>query len=185
MTNIQHDGISYQINQQNCTANVHGITNSSDNVLIPQTINYLDQKFIVTSISAASFKSNKTIKTITFSDDSELLSIDNYAFESSSIEAIIIPPKVKKIGICAFSNCKNLRTIQFAVNSQLRTIDNNAFESSSIEKVIIPEHVQQIGVSAFKDCIKLKIVEFKEKSELRTIENFVFNSTSIENIIIP
>lgn len=95
-----------------------------------------------------------------FSSDSQLESIERYAFDHSSIEFITIPSNCIYIKGYEFANCKHLRSFKFQSNSKLRSIGMNSFSNSSIDNSGIPANVKTIGIEAFYSCLKLKSVEF-------------------------
>lgn len=70
--------------------------------------------------------------------NSELRTIDEYAFAMCSIVIIEIPPKVTKIYSYAFTRCTKLRRFMIPSNSELKIIEKNAFLDSSVENISIP-----------------------------------------------
>ena len=64
---------------------------------------------------------------------SDLIVIDDYAFEGASLTTLSIPDSVHSIGIGAFKDCGSLRT------------------------VCIPASVTSIGAGAFDGCGSLKV----------------------------
>ena len=62
--------------------------------IIPHLIKHETQEYIVVSILTDAFKNSLNIKTIQFPSDSELQTIEENAFEYSSIESIFIPASV-------------------------------------------------------------------------------------------
>lgn len=62
-------------------------------VFIPRSVNFCSQDYIITKIAEESFVANLNIKSINFSEDSELLSIGKNAFSYSNLETLFIPSK--------------------------------------------------------------------------------------------
>lgn len=182
---FEQNGLTYQLNKQEHTANVNGSTGNNETIFIPQSIEYQKEKYTVVRISPSSFKNNKSIKWVTFPENSELISIDDDAFRSSMIEKIVIPSSIQTIGAFAFSSCINLQSFDFSENSELKVIDNSAFSQSPIKTITIPSQVRQIKQNAFSNCQNLETINFQDNSELRSIENGAFSSTPIEKITIP
>ena len=88
---------------------------------------------------------------------SNLVSIGNYAFKSTSIQKIAIPEGVISIGSSAFSFCKSLNEITFP--RSLIEIGTYAFqECSSLKSIVIPENVKVIKGYAFSICSSLTSV---------------------------
>lgn len=158
----------------------------SGDVNIPRIIKYEDKEYRLTTIGNNAFKDNKRIKSFKCSEDTEIKSIFMHSFENSSLESIIIPPKVKKINEFAFSRCYFLHTVTFPSNSQLQSIKASSFYFSNINFIKIPASVQMISDRAFCDCRNLKTVEFHPKSKLKSICNLSFyQCSSLEEITIP
>ncbi len=86
--------------------------------------------------------------------------IGAYAFVDNTLEKIILPEGVKKIGDSAFSSC-------FA-----------------LEEIEIPDTVTEIGESAFNDCVSLKEVILPDG--LTEINRYLFDGCwSLETVVVP
>ena len=116
----------------------------SGDVLIPRSINYETQEFIITRIFKGAFKDSDQIKLVQFPSDSELQIIEKEAFANSSIEKIIFPSSVTKICENSFYQCENLSRIEFLPNSKLHIIESDAFSNSSIEELLIPSSISEL-----------------------------------------
>lgn len=104
----------------------------------------------VTNIESYAFRYTK-LKNIKLDD--ALISIGDYAFESSIIEGnLIIPDNVTNIGSSAFYKCEGLTSLK--LGNKVSTIGNNAFEDCNHIKgdLIIPDSVTSIGSFAFSNC---------------------------------
>ena len=121
----------------------------------------------VTNINESAFY-NYQFSTIRFSNNSNLKTIGNYAFNLSKITSITLPSTVTEIG-------------------------EYAFENSSLKSIIIPSSVTKIGQYAFA-CEELETVIFEglsisnttgNLSKLQSISEGVFYSTKIQNINLP
>lgn len=122
---------------------------------------------------------------VTFSEDSQLESIGNFAFKNTNIEYIFIPKHVKKIGNGAFYQTKNLSQVEFDKNSEISSIGYNVFAKSKIKKIIIPSHVKKLRYYAFINLYQLETIEFQENSELEYFPNYLFSNSSIQSLFIP
>lgn len=91
--------------------------------------------------------------------------IEEDAFYGSSIENIIIPESVTKIGSSAFSGCWNLRTVSFKGKTK---------------------SVTKIGTAAFRGCWSLRKVSFKDRKGITKIPAYCFyGCTSLQTISLP
>lgn len=136
-------------------------------------------------ICSFAFHGCNQLKSIQFSNDSQLKYIDQYAFSWASLTKIDVPDNVKKIYQFAFSECPQLETVKFSENSKLQIIKEYAFSSSNLQHINIPAHVNQIGRHAFSWCKNLSDIVFAENSELSSLEKNVLHQTAIETINLP
>lgn len=115
----------------------------------------------VTSIGDYAFK-NTPLVSITFEENSNLLTIGSYAFQyCSSLASIIIPKSVTSFGSYAFGSCSALSTVTFEEDSELTTIWGSAFSSCiSLTSIIIPKKVTAVKSYAFSGCSSLTSVTF-------------------------
>ncbi|KAK8887212.1 hypothetical protein M9Y10_038250 [Tritrichomonas musculus] len=139
----------------------------------------------ITTVNPYAFADCKKLKTVVFTGDSKLVSIEMSAFSESGIESITIPKHVKKIGEFAFNGCSNLKTVNFSQNSELEIIEKESFSNSFIEYVSIPSSVKKINEGAFSLCTNLKEIEFEENSKIELIDKKTFFMVSINSIDIP
>ena len=136
---IKKETLIYSINEDEKTSKIIG-NSSSGEIIIPRSIVHESQEYVITSISNYAFE-NSTIKTIQFAADSELQTIEIYAFWNSTIENFTIPPHLTTICESAFAKCNKLLTIEIPPNSKLTTIKKCAFWHSSIERLSISSNL--------------------------------------------
>lgn len=127
------------------------------------------------------FRSDRHLKKVLFTKDSQLETIEGFAFyDCNALEVILLPAGVQEIGDKAFYRCKNLKTVRFpkglkrigreAFNfckvqqldlpDTLEEIDKKAFFCcKELTKVVIPESVRKIGAEAFHGIAKLEVIE--------------------------
>lgn len=111
------------------------------------------------------------LKTINFSEDSQLRSIGNNSFSYSSIELLNLPPLIESI--CKFSfYCRKY--------SQIEKIEKYSFAYSSLKNISFPSSL--FSQFAFYMCEKL---EFPNDSKLQVIKDQSFESSSIQKIYFP
>ena len=80
----------------------------------------------VKTIGYATFQ-NCTFETIYFSENTQLETIDRYAFKFATLKYIDLPSTLKTIGEGAFTECKSLERVSFDNNTQLESIGRIAF----------------------------------------------------------
>lgn len=107
-----------------------------------------------------------------------------YAFSGSSIESVIIPSNVMKIGVHAFSRCENLREIIFE-NGGVTSIPATTFINCiSLERVVLSDNITEIGTAAFAYCTSLR--EIVLGKNLQKIGTCAFmHCNDLQAIVIP
>lgn len=117
----------------------------------------------VTTINNSAFRGCTSLKSVTFSANSNLKEIGNYAFaECKELGNIVFPSKLEKIGDSAFWQCKK------------------------ITKVEMPESVKSIGKMAYYFCSGLNTQGcIVLTAEIKEIGDFAFSSTKKEYIEAP
>lgn len=99
----------------------------------------------VVTIGKFAFSSNKSLKTITFAENSSLKTIADYAFNGcTGLTEFIVPASVETIGNSVFSSCGNLTKIEFQEGSRLSSIGNLAFSNTGITSFSFPESSSDI-----------------------------------------
>ena len=98
----------------------------------------------------------------------------------SSIERLIIPNTVKKLGDSAFLECARLREVVFESDSQLETIGDGCFQNCGLRHVTIPRSVRDIGNDAFKGCRRLRSLAFEDGSMLEHVGRDALVHTPLE-----
>ena len=162
---VNQGKLSYNLNEEDKTASVFGNNLYLGDIVIPRSINYENQQYIVTSISKCAFKDQKSIKNISFPPDSELETIEEDAFLSSSIESISIPSHVTKICSGAFNDCRNLSKFEIPTNTELKTVGEHAFYKCPIENISLPSDIVNIRGDSFYNTRKPKINIISRKEQ--------------------
>ena len=120
---------------------------------------HLTIPYWVTGIGQNVFSNNTTVRTVEFENNSQLNTIDDFAFSNcSNLTAITFPSSLNTIGNSAFNNCTNLSTVTFTNNSTLKTIEAYAFMGcTKLQTITIPNTVTTIGWSPFISCNVMNI----------------------------
>jgi len=169
-------------------------TGSDEVVIVPEGIK---------KIGTLAFESNKTVKEIQL--PSTLTEIGNGAFERSSLERIVIPAGVGKMGYSVFYACESLQSVILPddlveINSstfgfceslktivlprELKTVNREAFENSGIEEITLPEGMVSVGKDSFTRMHNLRALHIP--SSLQYIgENAFSFCEKLEEVILP
>lgn len=115
---------------------------------------------------------NTGVITLLLPDD--LKSIGDWCFAESSLQEIILPASVGKIGEGAFYRCGQLSLLDFS-KCRVSTIpDNFCYGCVSLTEVMLPETLNKIGRNAFRRCA-LKSINIETVAE---IDDYAFAEMS-------
>lgn len=103
--------LEYLLNKKDKTACINGNFSVAGDVVIPSFINYESFDYPVTCIGGSAFKNTKKLRSIQFSINSPLQTIENNAFIHSSIESFFIPSILKEIKEKSFRGTPKLTKI--------------------------------------------------------------------------
>ncbi|KAK8838179.1 hypothetical protein M9Y10_035596 [Tritrichomonas musculus] len=204
---IDENDLSYELDEKNQTATVIWSHQAFGSITIPKAVTYDGKDYIIKSIHQGSFQRNHGIKSIKFSEDSELNIIHSGAFSSSSLEYISLPASLQKLedgwnsytslnfDVAISPQNKNFTLIdnQFIVGPyegeekiKSKNLNNNlVFARHNINHFKIPSFIIHINSFAFSRCKKLKTIEFSDDSNLKTIDGYAFYQSSLEYAIFP
>ena len=100
-----------------------------------------------------------------------------------SLEQVVIPDCITKIGFGAFSECNRLTSV--VIPDSVTEIDGHAFsECSGLASVVIPGSVTEIGDAAFQGCSSLTSVVIPDS--VTKIECAAFSGcSSLTSVVIP
>lgn len=105
--------------------------------------------------------------------------IGEKAFEGMSLNTVMVPATVRKIGDGAFINCSDLITVIFESGSELSVIGVNAFRNcTALKSMSFPSSLTEINNAAFYGCNNLESVKFYSNSSLSRIGNNAFENAS-------
>ena len=141
-------------------------------------------------------RSYKTLKALDISDVTNAEFADEAFKGCYSLESLVLPTSLKKIGYMlaagcihlkeftipasvteigerAFEDCRSLAKITFARNTQLQRISNWAFYNChGLQSIAIPEGVTEIGDGAFYGCVYLTNISVP--ASVRSIGDYGF-----------
>ena len=151
------NGIYYTVTSfETSEVSVDGLNNSLEGIVtIPSSILVSDRTFTVTSIISAK---GATIESVVI--PSSVTKIGYAAFAGSSIEEIYLPDNVTSLGESAFINCSCLKKIR--ISPQITTLPKSVFEKCSslvsIDWEPNPSSHGSISERAFYYCTALKSI---------------------------
>lgn len=145
------DGIYYNLDKKNNTAQVTRNMKYSGEVNIPSTITYEEKTYVVTSIAGFAFY---------------------YCYDLNSIT---IPSTITEIGCDAFQWCLSLKSITIP-DGVSRIEDRVFFCCQSLTSIVIPEGVIYIGDNAFGECCNLSSISIP--NSVAHIGNSAFRGTA-------
>lgn len=173
-------------------------------VVIPESVTYMDKSYKVTCIGYRAFYNCDDLKNITipktvitfkkeafsfcdgfssFTIPNSVTTIGEKAFNScKKLISIVIPNNVTSIGDFAFESCKKLSSVTFG--NGLVSIGESAFDKSGLTTVTIPDNVTSIGEMAFASCKSLTSITLP--TTLKEISPLIcISCVSLTSVVIP
>ena len=152
------NGIKYQLDEDNMTADVIENVGREHKVDIPEVVVFNEVSYRVTRIKVEGFSGNPSLTSITIPDS--VTSIGERAFLwCFSLSTVTIPNSVTTIGKRAFSGC-GFESI--TIPDSVTSIGEEAFlDCESLEEIVIGNSVKSIGAEAFCRCEMLTDIRFQ------------------------
>ena len=188
---VQIGELYYALNTYDKTASVTcksseggGVYNTGWNIveaIIPETVDYSDETYNVTSIGSDAFSDCHSLTTVTIPNS--VTSIGSYAFNScSSLVAVTIPNSVISIYAKAFQFCSGLTSV--SIPNSVTSISNEAFEGcTSLTSMTIPNSLSVIPYALFAGCSNMTSIELP--SSITTIASSAFSGCNNLSIYVP
>ena len=128
-------------------------------------------KWLNSEMTAVDMQSDPELKNVTI--------IARGAFEKDSLESIILPHNLIKIGYNAFAD-NQLTSVNIPNN--VTNIGNGAFSNNKLTSVTIPNSVTNISAGAFYDN---KLTSLNIPNSVTNIGNKAFASNQLTSVTIP
>ena len=143
-------GLKYTLSSSTWTATVAMYYNVSGAVVIPDSVVYSGNTYIVTSIGNRAFYYCGGLTSVTIGNS--VTSIGDWAFyDCSGLTSVTIGNSVTSIGDYAFYYCSGLTSV--TIPNSVTNIGLGAFaDCSGLTSVTIPDSVTSIGYYAFSAC---------------------------------
>ena len=170
------NGIKYSTTSSSTVGVYSKSPKYSGNVVIPESVNYNETTYSVTSIGDRAFDGCNGLTSVTIPNS--ITSIGGYAFSgcnsiekltllcptvsswfsgNTSIKELILGDSVTSIRYRAFEGCSGLTSV--TISNSVTSIGERAFSSCiGLTSVTIPNSVTSIGKSAFEGCTSLTSV---------------------------
>lgn len=124
--------------------------------------------------NGGSFQDLKNLREVAFPKDTQMREIGGQQFKSSTLEKIVIPATVTKLGSHVFENCASLKEVTFEEGFSITSIPNQMFTlCKSLEKITLPDCVVSIGAGCFSGCSSLREIRFGKS--FKTVGNQAFS----------
>ncbi len=153
--NINADGISVTVTYPGTSEFTRwdGYEKPSGDLVIPSSVTYLGNTYIVSVISDYAFYACGNLTSVIIGSNVTL--IGSNAFQNcSGLSTVTLPEGITDLSSCIFYGCSSLNSI--IIPNTVNTIGYAAFEGcSSLSSINIPAGVLSIGGYAFKDCSSL------------------------------
>ena len=178
------NGISYDVlsyDELRCEV-VKVFSRADGTIKIPETVEFDNKTFRVTSIGEYSFRGCKSLTNILLPDN--VTSIGSGAFyECTALIGIQLPKGITAIEGYTFYGCSSLTSLQFPEG--VMSIGNSAFSGcSSLTSLQFPEGVTSIGNSAFSGCGSLTSLHVPEGVTSIGNETF-YGCSSLTSLHLP
>ncbi|MBR1498185.1 MAG: leucine-rich repeat protein [Bacteroidaceae bacterium] len=173
------EGISY--NEASVTSRT--TTNSySGDVVIPESVNYKDKTYHVTSINSNAFNGCYSLTSVSIPNS--LTQIGARAFyDCKGLTSVTIGNGVTSIGRFAFSYCTGLTSV--TIGNGVKNIGQAAFYGcNGLITIVIPESVTIIDDYAFYGCGKLCFIKLGKESPVE-IHNSTFSNRANAVLQVP
>jgi len=153
---------------------------SLEEVYIPSTVTLFDGWAFA----------NSSIKTITFAPNSQLTTIQSYAFENTPIQGFSVPASVNYISSSAFRNCTNVEFLSVDANNTTYDSRNNCnailtTETSALvaacKNTVMPDTIGLYDVATIK-ALGIKTIVIP--SGMTVQANAFKDYTALEHLII-
>jgi hypothetical protein len=124
----------------------------------------------IEGICEGCFASCKSVLSVVFEENSQLLRVEADAFSASGLTSIHLPASVTVIGERCFCGCRSLASITFESGSQLSRLAKATFSESGLTSIHLPASVSVIDAFCFYRSDALASIPFDPASKLRGSE---------------
>jgi len=163
------DGIEYIVlteEENNYTVQVYGYNDSSKSVVIPETVTYNSNIYIVKEIGIEAFKDCTTLESVVMPDSITSTWYDVFR-GCTSLKEVQLSNSLKLLQYGIFGDCTALQSV--TIPESIKTIDMRAFENCTLLKEVkILNYEAKIDENAFKGCVSLNTLQGYIRSTAET-----------------
>lgn len=152
----------------------------SGDLVLPEKVIYNGTEYTLTEISYRSFSSTSLNSVVIPSTVSK---IGEEAFGRSYVKTVTIGEGLRSIGKSAFSQCSYLKSV--SLPQSLETIADYAFSHCTrLAEIELPQNLQSIGSAAFRECSALPSIVIPEN--VTTLPGSLFyGCKSLKTVELP
>ena len=168
--------ISFVVSAEGVLTEVNGISETNNEVIIPNEVNNIEIKEIGDEL----FLKNTYIEKLVIP---EIVTTLGYkmCYGCTNLKEVTLPDNISVIPDYAFEKCTLLEKIN--IPQSLVQIRNDAFAESGIKEFIAPDSFKEIWGYAFKDCKNLEKVDLNKTTSIGDMS--FENCTKLSSIVLP
>ena len=107
---------------------------------------------------------------------------DSMFFGCRSLETVVLPASLERIGEYAFADCVSLQRLDLSGLTNLRRIERSAFDGcSGLREILLPDGLEVLGTTAFANCVSLQNVRMARGGLPETIRDHCFLNCPLES----
>lgn len=176
------------------TATVVKSPDSAGEIVIQKSVKHENKEYIITNIGTNAFKNNNNVKSIKFTEDSEIRKFCKFSFDAY-LSSLYLPPLLEELesGWCLFA--RGLVDLTLSPKNKHFIYQNGLlmdpektiiyFVRRDLVSATVPKTVKVIGDYAFSHS-RVKSVTFENNSHLEIVGFQAFNNCmSIQSIYFP
>ena len=168
--------ISFVVSAEGVLTEVNGISETNNEVIIPNKVNNIEIK----EIGEELFLKNTYIEKLVIPETVTTLGY-KMCYGCTKLKEVTLPDNIAVIPDYAFEKCTLLEKIN--IPQSLVQIRNDAFSESGIKEFVAPDSFKEIWGYAFKDCKNLEKVDLNKTT---SIGDMCFeNCTKLSSIVLP